>query len=622
VACIKWLFNKTRDWRLPKDRALTSFLAIERYTPFLVLATGLSTFIGLWGAGTLSLFCIRLRLPSPWNHVTAILLGIQVLSLTVQIAGMAEISSPPVLSVIWWALVSMGAAMLVVRGRMVLRSPISPTDKWSLLPIAIAGTATAINLLIALAPSTKIDELYYHMLVPSRIVSDGALRFYREPWEGAIWPQMVYQISAAPAHAMGYPDAANVVSWGLSTTLLWFAWQVIRGHARSVGWSALWIGTLCVGIYPAVWHVTGGAHAMGDLAMAAAIIAFCSRERLLGSLSRPVYAAMVSVLLLSASTSKISLLPLCGILLCLIAWPLLRSAQPRDGSKVVIALSAPWIIFFCPIAVWTWIQSGSPFGPVLAFASSIYPATWAQRIFQSTRDANQLSLMAFTQDTAIGYSPLVWLGVIGAIFGTDLSKHIRTIFGCLFVMQCTLIYWLLPHDARFLGGLHYGLLIAFAAFVADDIRNLLVPNRAVAAVCAVLLFPWLVIQSYYSKQFVAVSLGQEKTAFYERYVAFYADYVKLDQILPKGTVLLVQDFRLDAAYAPRPVFFDYADLPPGKQAVLFARAETIRAAGTSSSRHKPGDLVYENPQAVAVTYRTPGKHSWIDAIQVATLRTD
>src|SRR5262249_24040768 len=157
--------------------------------------------------------------------------------------------------------------------------------------------------------------------------------------------------------------------------------------------------TLCVGIYSAVWHVTGGAHAMGDLAMAAAIIAFCSRERLLGSLARPVYAAMVSVLLLSASTSKISLLPLCGILLCLIAWPLLRSAQPRDGSKVVIALSAPWIILFCPIAFWTWTQSGSPFGPVLAFASSIYPATWAQRIFQSTRDANQLSLMAFTQDT-------------------------------------------------------------------------------------------------------------------------------------------------------------------------------------------------------------------------------
>jgi len=291
-------------------------------------------------------------------------------------------------------------------------------------------------------------------------------------------------------------------------------------------------------------------------------------------------------------------------------------------EKVVIALAAPWVIFYCPIAFWTWSQSGSPFGPVLAIASSIYPASWAQGIFQSTRDANQLALMTFTQHTAIGYSPLVWFGVIGAIFGTDLSKHIRTIFGCLFVMQCTLIYWLLPHDARFLGGLHYGLVIAFAAFVAHDIRNLLASKRTVAAACAILLIPWLGIQSYYAEQFVPVSLGQEKTAFYERSVPFYADYVKLDQILPKDTVLLVQDFRLDAAYAPRPVFFDYADLPRGKRAVLFARAETVRAAGTSSSRHKSGDLIYENLQAVAVTYRTPGKAPWIDALQVATLRTD
>src|SRR5262249_43679310 len=155
---------------------------------------------------------------------------------------------------------------------------------------------------------------------------------------------------------------------------------------------------------------------------------------------------------------------LCAILLCLIAWPLLRSAEPQADKKVVIALAAPWVIFFCPIAFWTWSQSGSPFGPVLAFASSIYPANWAQGTFQSTREANQLSLMTVTEHTVIGYSPLVWFGVIGALFVTDLPKHVRTVFGCLFVMQCTLIYWLLPHDARFLGGLHYGFLIAFATF--------------------------------------------------------------------------------------------------------------------------------------------------------------
>ena len=86
-------------------------------------------------------------------------------------------------------------------------------------------------------------------------------------------------------HAIGYPDAANVVSWALSAMLIWFAWRVIRTNTASVVWSAFWVAGLCVGIYPVVWHVTGGAHAMGDLAMAAAIVAFADRDRLLTAIT-------------------------------------------------------------------------------------------------------------------------------------------------------------------------------------------------------------------------------------------------------------------------------------------------------------------------------------------------
>ena len=184
--------------------------------------------------------------------------------------------------------------------------------------------------------------------------------------------------------------------------------------------------------------------------------------------------------------------------------------------------------------------------------------------------------MTVIEYIAVGYSPLVWLGVIGAIFGTDLTKATRAT-RLFFVLQCTLIYWLLPYDARFLGGLHYGLLIVFAAFVTRDIQDRLASVRTVATTCALFLFPWLGIQIYYAKQFFPVSLGLEKAAFYERDVAFYADYIKLDQLLPKDTVLFVQGFRLDAAFAPRPVFFDRADLPQGKRVVLFASPDTVRA---------------------------------------------
>ena len=595
---------------------MPSFFAIEQYTPPLVLTTGLSTFIGLWSVGRIILFCVRVRLPSPWSQLTAVLLGIQVLSLTVQIFGIAEMESRSVLIAIWWVMVTIGAAMLLFRVHSKLLSPFSTSDRLALLPAAIVGAAITTNMLVALAPSTKIDELYYHMLVPSRIVSDGALRFYREPWEGAIWPDMLYQISSAPAHAMGYPDAANVVSWGLSVTLLWFAWRVIRAQAKPAAWATLWVGSMCVGIYPVVWNVTGGAHAMGDLAMAAAIVAFCGRERMLITLPPATYAAMLSVLLLSAAASKISLLPTCAVLLCVAAWPVLRSPR-ADSMQVAIALAVPWIIFYCPIVLWTWAQSGSPFGPVLAgtFASSIYPDNWAQETFQSTRAANQPPLMTVIQYIAVGYSPLVWLGVIGAIFGTDLTKATRTKLGCLFALQCTLIYWLLPYDARFLGGLHYGLLIVFASFVTRDIQDRFASTRFVVIACAMFLLPWIGIQIYYAKQFFPVSLGLEKAAFYERYVAFYADYIKLDQILSKDTVLLVQDFRLDSVYAPRPVFFDRADLPQGRPVALFASPDTVRATA-SLGRDKVADLLYENPAAVIVTYRTPGSSPVIGPLQV------
>jgi hypothetical protein len=568
--------------------------------------------------GTMILLCVRLRLPSPWNQVTAVLLGIQALSLTVQIVGMAEIASRSVLSSIWWALVAVGAATLLLRVRTTLTCPFSTLDRLALVPVAIMVAAIATNMLVATAPSTKIDELYYHMLIPSRIVSDGALRFYREPWEGAIWPDMSYQISSTPAHAMGYPDAANVVSWALSITLLWFAWCVIRANAKPAAWAALWMGSLCVGIYPVVWNVTGGAHAMGDLAMAAAIVAFCSRERLLITLPPPTYAALLSLLLLSAAASKISLLPLCAVLVCVAAWPMLRSARPPVARQVVIAIAAPWIIFYCPIALWTWAQSGSPFGPILSgsFASSIYPDNWAKETFQSTRAANQLPLMTAIQYIALGYSPLVWLGAIGAIFGTDLTNATRAKLGCFFALQCILIYWLLPHDARFLGGLHYGLLIAFAAFVTRNIQDRFASTRITVIACALFLLPWLGIQIYYAKQFFSVSLGLEKAAFYGRYVAFYADYIRLDKLLSNDTVLLVQDFRLDAVYAPRPVFFDRADLPPGKPVVLFATPDTVRAAAASSDGGRVGDLLYENAAAVTVTYRTPGKSPVIGPLQV------
>jgi hypothetical protein len=356
---------------------------------------------------------------------------------------------------------------------------------------------------------------------------------------------MLFQISSAPAHAVGYPDAPNVVSWGISITLLWFAWRVIRAQRKSIAWCAVWVGSLCVGTYPAVCQVIGGAHAVGNLAMAAALIAFCTLESLLTSVSPPADAAMFSIMLLSAVTSKISLLPSCVIILCFGILPLLRVSEAPVCRNIVGAAAIPWIVLFFPIVLWTWAQSGSPFGPILSglTASPNFPNDWSVDI-RSTREVNQVPLLMVLPNVLPSYSPLVWMGVIGTIFFSSLPKLTRATLCLLLVLQCALIYWLLPYDPRFLGRLHFGLLIAFAAVVTPHILERLSSVRSLLLSSVLLLLPWLAMQIYYARQFFPVSLGLEKHRFYERYVAFNNDYIQLNQLLSNDTVILVKDYQL------------------------------------------------------------------------------
>ena len=277
----------------------------------------------------------------------------------------------------------------------------------------------------------------------------------------------------------------------------------------------------------------GGAHAMGDLAMASAIVGFAvARPCLLFSRRQPTCPAFHLSIIRGGFKNKSAAL-VCHHFSASQFGRYCGQHRPQVRRQVSLAIAAPWIIFYCPIALWTWAQSGSPFGPVLAgFGSSIYPDGWAQEVFREHKRRPRPPLMMVIKYTGVSYSPLVWLGLIGALFGSDLSRGTRVIFGFLFAFQFSLIYWLLPYDVRYLGGLHYGLLILFATYAHRGIQDKFGSARAVTIACILFLLPWVAIQAFYAKQFLPVVLGVEKAeTFYRRYVAFYADFVKLDRIL-------------------------------------------------------------------------------------------
>lgn len=580
---------------------MTSFINADSYSSPLVLFFGLATFAGCMGLGLALLRLVRAKLPAPFLQVVAILLGIQVNSIAVQAVAMAHIATSALLVALWCMSFAIGVLGLVLF-RPVAQDGVRPGVPR--IAIAIAVVACGANLVAAVVPSSKIDELYYHMLLPARIVADHGFDFYRAPIESAILPHMVFQIFAAPLHALGFPDAPNIVSWLLSLMLVWSGWVLLRQRGVTTAASYCLVAAIPAGAYPIVFHVTGGSHAFGDLSLATAIVALATADAFLAASGPAGFALAVSLLSWSAASSKVSLFPIAFAVLVLGGWLAFRTVK-LGGSRfpVIAALAAPWLVLGAPLMLWTFIQSGSPFGPILAgnFGTSLYDVQTFKDFADGSGLNDQSPLSEVIFDNLAGYSALIWLGAIGTLVSRAVPLQIRLWGGALLLGQLVIIAWLLPYHARFLGGFQYGLVLCFALYCSQQIATL---GRVAGLAFALGLAPWIAGQIYYGQQFARMVIGMEDcNAFYRRYVAFYVDFVQLDRLLPQNAVLLVTDFRPPAAYSPRPMVFDPADVAPGREIYVFSGAEP--RITNINGNYFPVANVYFNVEARHEVYRRP-----------------
>jgi hypothetical protein len=533
----------------------------------------------------------------------------------VQLLAMAQFASRPALIVIWGLLAILGGSFVFLRvgdHRFAV-----PRRLWPVLGVIVA--ATAVNLVAALAPSTKIDELHYHMLLPSRIVSDGGLRIYQSPFEAAILPQMHYQIFFSPLHALGLPDAANVVSWTFSIMLVWVGWSLLREHQVGTTLGYWCLAAIVVGMYPVVYHVTGGAHAFGDLALATAIVILGMAKQFFDSGTPVHFAATVSVLSCAAASSKFSLWPLAASLLIIgvaIAW---RVAKERSAKAQLIAAAAlPWLALVLPLAAWTFMQTGSPFGPLLAgrFGRTVYDIASVNEVSHRWQGGN---LRGVGFESLVNYSPLIWIAAVGLMTSRSTPRDVRLWAAIPFFGQLTIIYVFLPYHPRFLGGVEYGLLILFAIFAADSLA--VRRRRLFDGLVLALVLPWLAIQVWYGKQFVPVVLGlQEPETFYGRYVPLYRNYQQLDGILPRDAILLVRDFRAASVYSPRPIIYTPHDIPDHGE-VFFVSALPVQPSDLPPG-YTATKEVYFDPAATSDIPRTPGRLPKIGPLHVTLLQRD
>lgn len=571
------------------------------------LAAGFVCLAVATGIGCVLLRFLQVNAPPHWRFPIALLSGVAVINACVTLALFLNggVRTLRVLAAILLAFGAYGAIRYLnpYNALASLRSIVR--ERWL---AAVVLIALALNLFIALAPSTKIDELYYHMLAPKRIVSDDGLRPYRQPYESAIYPQMAFQYGLSVLYACGVPGAGNVLSWGLGAALIILIIGTVSELVgnRQAGW--LFGGMAVVGLYTALWHVTSGAHALGDLATVIAVCLCLLPEESIPWAQAETRLMLVCLAACTAALTKISLVPLCTAITLLACR---RAARDVGWPRAIGQSLGLWLALYFPILIWSYIRSGSPFGLATAslFHSDFFdPQTVA--LLAESRMATQTGLIPVLKTLA----PSVSAGLILAIGVVVAGAFKRAAFRIVLVLlmgQTFLIAGFLPHEFRFLGGLQFVVLIMAAVELSCSAtgKHLLLRSRFLAIP---LCLPWLIVQAYYAQPFIKVDLGFEsRDSFLNKYVAFRSDFRILNRILPKDAILYVANSRLPSYYAPRPVIFTLKDLAHKRPFYRFTVGEAEMEDDIRCT-----ELVYENHVAVSGAFRTPGRHPVREQLKV------
>jgi hypothetical protein len=585
----------------------------------LLFTVGVLTFLGLVRAGRIVCRLASLDAPEPWETTIAALAGTLVVSLLAESVAMSLLVPAHGWAAGWWVLAAAG----LWEGCRLAAAARSFDWPWAFRNpfVLAAAVANAVTLLIALAPSSKIDELHYHMLAARRILSDGSLRFYCYPWQSAILPQMHYQLAEVLPQAVGAADAPNVTSWCFGVLLQVFVARLIVGAGAPAGAGAAAAACAAVGIIPAVWHVTAGAHAMGHLASASLIVLATpgAPGRRLCSLNGLRRVLACSLLAVAAVATKLTLFPLAGACLLWVVCGWLREGAARGSfGRMVATAVLPWAVLYAPLAVYTAAVSGSPFAVVLPGSTgpSAYEPGEAAELLRRTREQNQAGVTDFLFYTGVNYSPALWLAAVGVLLAPA-ETTVRLYWATVTAVSFGVILLVTQNDIRFVAGYPYAALVLLAAVAPAEWWGWISRHRRLAGVVASgFVVPWLAGMTYYAIPFARCSLGIEsREEFVRRYTAFRDDFVRLNDVLPGDAVLLVAGVRLNSANAPRPVVFDVRDLPPDRPAYLFA----VNDAAPPGGPYAIGNAVYDNPNAIIAAYRKPGALPLLGAVRVCPM---
>lgn len=603
---------------------MISYQALAHYSFFPNFLTGLVFFVAVYGLGDFILLRLQLNVPTPLAQISKAILGFLTLSLVLQI-----------LSFLFWINSSTLLIINILLGISALRYGFDyfqqkrhfvqswPTNK---LLITAVGICFFPLLFYAVLPSTKIDELFYHQLVAQRIIADGGLIFYRQPWEAAIPPHLIYNFTHLPLLALGFPDAPNVVSLGIFSLFLLAVYQLLQKAEVSVFWIGITLCLACLGMYRLVF-TTAASHHFGDLAAFTAFYITLNFSKLKKTCAIESLLVCQGLMLTAILGAKVSLTPFAALIGLAMVYDLFKNNTLTP--KTIGLLILPIVVFYLPIIFWTYSQTYSPFGLILSqyFDTRIIDA----HLLASTLQAEIVNTPTFFDHTKAALLHFPYLLLASFVF-FGLSKYpLATkakIYTIVLLFLIVLYKFHLLHNPRFWGNLPLTLFIFSTLSLPDYFQKNILPlhsykRKQVVSILFVLVMvvPYVGLSYFYLYNLTPFPYNTStRDIFYKKFVPLYDDFRALDKILPADACLYTQN-RINLIHAPRRIFRDSLDICNCKSiyGIQFDNILLPSKINIQKQLYKPTNLVYKNKNALMSIYRTPNTKPKTNVLSVYEL---
>ncbi|MAR84909.1 MAG: hypothetical protein CL869_01770 [Cytophagia bacterium] len=592
---------------------MNGFTYIESWNPTLIplisFILGSFSYLSLSGIGRNINNLFDLKIEKPWNITFRTIVGLFIFSLINQIIAILKINNFYIylLVTIIFLFFGLSEFLFLFKERHIKLK----FHKKNLIPISILISIYLIRILLSIIPTTKIDELNYHMLLPLRIVSDKALIYYQFPWEGSIWPHMHYQIIGSPFYSLGIPDSLNILSLCIFISFLLTVYNLVFIDTKN-SYLGLWcIILISSGLNVSVDIITNSSNSLLITSSTLALILISKPKRYLINTDLRTFSVFYGFLILSIVGSKISMVPISFVLFLFFIKIIHNLWSSEKITTGIIYFFIPLIIFYTPLLIYSWLMSGSPFG---TFLNSFF--TCEKVLFDPFLEFSRGNLgyrgnikeilfLMFSR-----WSPIIWFSWL-IIPSKRIELHQKIVLLTIFIVQFFIICFFLPNKPRHFSGFQYAALIVIFIEILPYLY--LKAKKVIFSIFLVFSIPWLILDIYYAFPLIKKAFLDTET-FKQDYIFFYNDYKKLDKLIDEDAQLLIKGTRINSFHSPRKVFrniIDIKDKSLPTYLFLVGDYDSNKIRGI-----KVKEKIYENKISKQYCFRDPRKQCTLKKLRV------